>query len=316
MSEPQHWTKVQERGTRLGLRFTLWTYRLLGARGLRALVEGIGAYFFLTGREARAASGAYLGRLHAHFGPLPDLPRRPSWWDRYRHVRAFARSYADRFLAWMDADDTLVEFPAAAEFERLRASGQGALFISGHLGNLDMLRGVGAAKGYEGLNAVIYAEHVVRFQELLKEINPKYNLDLIHIAEVGPGTAMLLEDRVTRGECLFIVGDRTPASENGRTLRLPFLGAEAAFPIGPVLLAHLLQCPVYLFFCVKDGGRYHIEMEKLSDRIVLPREAREEALRAWLSRYVAALERQVKATPLQWFNFYDFWADGSASPTP
>ncbi|MBI3131923.1 MAG: hypothetical protein HYZ13_11405 [Acidobacteria bacterium] len=303
--EEAHWTKIQERGTAFGLRCALWTYRLLGAWALRFITEFIAAYFFLTGREARRASRRYLQRLHERGG----WPRRPGPWDSYRHVRTFAMSYVDRFLAWMDASGQPVEFPAEAAFlDRLR-SGTGALFISAHVGNLDMLRGLGAARGLKGLNAVMYSEHVVRFQDLLKEINPAYNLDLIHIVDVGPDTAMALEERIAQGEALFIVGDRSPASANGRTLRVPFLGSEAEFPIGPLFLAHLLQCPVYLFFCVREGKRYRIHLEPFADRFALPRGNRDEALREGLVRYAAAVEARCLATPLQWFNFYDFWGD-------
>ncbi len=310
MSAPEeaHWTRIQERGTAFGLRCALWTYKLLGAWALRFITEFVAAYFFLTGSEARRASERYLKRLHAR-----GAWTRPGRWDGYRHVRTFAMSYVDRFLAWMDAADVPVDFPEEAAFlDRLR-SGTGALFISAHVGNLDMLRGLGAARGLKGLNAVIYSEHVARFQDLLKEINPRYNLDLIHITDVGPDTAMALEERIARGEALFIVGDRSPASANGRTMRVPFLGGEAEFPIGPLFLAHLLQCPVYLFFCVREGKRYRIHMEPFAEAFSLPRGHRDEGLREGLVRYAAAVEARCVATPLQWFNFYDFWGDDAAS---
>lgn len=300
-----HWTGIQERGTAFGLRCALWTYRLLGAWALRFITEFIAAYFFLTGREARRASRHYLQRLHRRGA----WPRQPTAWDGYRHVRTFAMSYVDRFLAWMDAADVPVDFPESAAFEARLASGTGALFISAHLGNLDMLRGLGASRGLKGLNAVIYSEHVARFQDLLKEINPRYNLDLIHITDVGPDTAMALEEKVARGEVLFIVGDRSPASLSGRTLKVPFLGGEADFPIGPLFLAHLLQCPVYLFFCVREGARYRIHLTPFAERFALPRDNREGALREGLLRYAQAVEARCEATPLQWFNFYDFWGD-------
>ena len=194
--DPAHWSRIQERGTALGLRFALWTYRLLGRRGLRFITEFVAAYFFVTGREARRASRDYLQRLHASSGPLPELPRKPRLWDQYRHVRAFALSYVDRFLAWMDAGDATVDFPEEAAFHAQLASGRGALFLSAHLGNLDMLRGLGALRGIQGLNAVVYSEHVVRFQDLLKEINPGYESNLIHLPEVTMGTAMALADKV------------------------------------------------------------------------------------------------------------------------
>ena len=311
-TEDPHWSRIQERGTALGLRLTLWTYRLFGAGALRFLTEFIAAYFFATGGAARRASRTYLTHLFERNGPMPGLPRAPRLRDSYRHVRTFAHSYVDRFLAWVDAGDTEIAFPEEAAFRAQMDSGQGALFLSAHLGNLDMLRGLGAARGLKGLNAVIYSDHVVRFQSLLKGINPAYEMDLIHVRDAGPGTAMMLEEKVSKGECLFIVGDRPPAAQNGRTLRVPFLGREAPFPIGPLFLAHLIQCPVYLFFCVKDGKRYTIRMERFADRIALPRKGRDEVLREWLERYAQAVEAQCRSTPLQWFNFYDFW--GEAAP--
>ena len=312
--DPAHWSRIQERGTALGLRFALWAYRLLGRRGLRFITEFVAAYFFVTGREARRASRDYLQRLHASSGPLPELPRKPRLWDQYRHVRAFALSYVDRFLAWMDAGDATVDFPEEAAFHAQLASGRGALFLSAHLGNLDMLRGLGALRGIQGLNAVVYSEHVVRFQDLLKEINPGYESNLIHLPEVTMGTAMALADKVARGESLFLVGDRPPASENGRTVAVPFLGREAPFPMGPIFLAHLLQCPVYLFFCLKEGATYRVHMAPFADRIDLPRRGREAALRDWVARYAAAVEAHCRRTPFQWFNFYDFWGPASTLP--
>jgi predicted LPLAT superfamily acyltransferase len=308
------WTKIQERGTALGLRTALLIFRLSGRRGLRLVTEFIAAYFFLTGSAARRASRDYLQRLFDHAGPLPHLPRRPTLRDQYRHVRSFALSYVDRFLAWMGASDAQVDFPEEAAFLAQVESGRGALYLSGHLGNLDMLRGLGATRGIAGLNAVVYSEHVIRFEELLARINPGYASRLIHVAQAGPDTALLLEARIAKGESLFIVGDRPPAAENGRTLDIPFLGREAPFPIGPIFLAHLLKCPVYLFFCVKEGGHYRIHMEPFAERVDLPRKGREVALRGWLERYARALEARCRKAPFQWFNFYNFW--GEARPVP
>ena len=311
-----HWSRIQERGTTFGLRLALWTYRLLGARGLRFITEFVGAYFFLTGAAARQASRTYLQRLFRHAGPLPGLKAQPGTWTTYRHIRAFALSYADRFLAWMDAGDLSLVFPEEAAFRAQQASGRGGLYLSAHLGNLDMLRGLAAKEGLTGLHAVVYSEHVVRFQDLLKQVNPHYEANLIHLPEVTLGTAMALEDKVARGESLFLVGDRPPVSENGRTVRVPFLGQEAPFPMGPIFLAHLLQCPVYLFFCVQDGTGYRVHLESFADRIELPRRGREDALRGWVARYAKAVEAQCRQTPFQWFNFYDFWGATQVDPGP
>ncbi len=309
-----HWSRVQERGTTLGLRFCLWTHRFLGAWALRFVTEFVAAYFFLTGSAARRASRAYLTRLFERRGALPGLRAKPGFFAAYRHLRTFAQSYVDRFLAWVDPGKLKVDFPDEAAFLAQRGSRRGAIFLSAHLGNLDMLRGIGAARGLKGLNAVLDSEHAARFLALLQRINPDYDAQVIHVKDAGPDTAMLLADRIEKGEGLFILGDRPPASENGRSARASFLGRDADFPIGPLLLAHLLQCPVYLFFCVKEGNRYAIRMELFAERLDLPRKGRDAALAAHLARYAAALEEGCARAPFQWFNFYDFWRERAPSP--
>lgn len=306
-----HWSKVQERGTTFGLKVCLWTYQILGVWALRFVTEFVAAYFFLTGRATRKASRAYLTRLFEQRGPIPGLTSRPGFFTAYRHLRTFAQSYVDRFLAWVDAGKISVDFPDEAAFLAQRASGRGAIFLSAHLGNLDMLRGVGAARGLKGLNAVLDSEHAARFLALLQRINPDYDAQVIHVKDAGPDTAMVLADHIEKGEGLFILADRPPSAENGRVLRAPFLGHEADFPMGPWLLAHLLQCPVYLFFCVKEGKRHTIRMELFAERLDLPRKGREAALAGHLARYAAALEEGCARAPFQWFNFYDFWREAA-----
>lgn len=299
------WHLIGERGGEYGFRFAFRCHRLLGARPIRLLSELATLYFLLTSPRARRASRAYLRRLRAASGPLPELPREPGWLEVHRHFRAFTRSTVDKFLAW-SGEVRSESFP---ELDALlaRHGGRGALFLGAHLGNLDMMRALGAARGLGGLNAVVFSENAVRFHELLRRANPRSAIDLVQISSVSPATAIALQDKIERGECLFIMGDRVPPRLTGGTVTVPFLGAEAAFPVGPYVLAHLLGCPVYTVFCCRDGDRYRIHLEPLADRVALPRADREAAIQAWASRYASTLEARCRATPFEWFNYYDFW---------
>jgi predicted LPLAT superfamily acyltransferase len=302
------WYQVRERGSRIGFRFAVGVLRLLGPRAVRALAEALVPYFYLSSRRARSASRDYLGRLRARFGPLPGLPGEPGAREVYRHFRSFARATVDKVLAWSGCCAGIGLDPAdLAPFQAQRRSGQGALFLGAHLGNLEMLRALGRGQGLEGINAVVYGQNAVRFHELLKRVNPDFGVNLVQVAQVSPDTAIRLQEKVDLGECLFIVGDRTPPSDNGRTVPAPFLGEDAPFPSGPFLLAHLLRCPVYLIHCFHDGERYRVRLEPFAERIEQPRFGREAAIAHWAGRYAQSLEAQCRATPFQWFNFFDFW---------
>jgi len=302
------WYRVKERGWRVGYRSVTAVLRVLGPRGLRLAAECLVPYFFLTGGQARRASRDYLGRLWTRFGPLPDLPRRPGAGAVYRHFRCFCRATADKVLTWSGSRPGIqVDGGDLDALLALHGSGRGAVILGAHLGNLEMLRALGRERGLPGLNAVVFSENAMRFHELLNRLNPGFRVNLVQVSAVSPYTAIMLQEKVDRGECLFIVGDRTPPSDLGRTVLAPFLGEPAAFPIGPFLLAHLLRCPVHLMFCVHDGERYQVRLTPFAERIELPRAGRDAAIAGWAARYAQSLEAACRDHPFQWFNFFDFW---------
>jgi len=305
--ERSHWSRLSERGNALGLWLLACAYRLLGRRLARVMLYLVVAWFFLTAPRARHASLQYLQRLSMQ---LPDRHPRPiaTWRASFRHMLAFGQSALDKLEAWMSGmDDKKIDFPNRGDFEGLVASGRGAVIIGSHLGNLEMMRAIASDKGLKGINAVVYTDHAARFARLLANTNTKYTVNLFQVNELGPDTAIAFAERIERGEVLVIVGDRTPPAENGRVTCVPFLESPAPFPQGPWILASLLGCPVYLFFCLRHEEGYRIHFEHFAERIELPRKEREARLRDLIRRYAARLELHCREAPYQWFNFFDFW---------
>src|SRR6202035_3550777 len=132
--------------------------------------------------------------------------------------------------------------------------------------------------------------------------------NLLQVTEIGPDAGILLQQRIARGEWVAIAGDRTPVGGGGRISRVPFLGAQAAFSNGPYILAHLLGCPVYLLFCLREKDIYRLHFEAFAARIALPRTGRDAALTGYAERYAARLAYFAERAPFQWYNFFDFWA--------
>ncbi len=302
-----HWSRLAERGSALGLRITAALYRLAGDRAARLLLYPVVAYFLLTGGTARRASQDYFTRLQRFAGKGAGTPP-PGWATSFRHMMAFAESGLHKLAAWMGRSDTLnVAFPDRPHLHALLAGGKGALFIGAHLGNLEMTRALATEERLAKVNAVVYSEHAPAFRRVLEAANADFPVNLIHVTRVDPGTAMMLKEKIDAGELLVIVGDRTPPAENGRVCTVDFLGAPAAFAQGPYLLAALLECPVYLFFCLREGDGYRIYLEPFAERVVLPRKDREAALCQYVRRYARRLEELCLRSPYQWFNFYNYW---------
>lgn len=307
-----HWAALAERGSLLGLLSVFACYRLLGRRAARLLLYPVVGYFFLTGRKARTASLDYLGRI----AKIRASDCRPGWAQSFRHMLAFGEAGLDKLAAWADPERLVpVDFPERAEFERLVASKRGAVLIGSHLGNLEMSRALAVSDARVPVNAVVFTDHALRFNSILAKANANFGVNLIQVTHLGPETAIDLKAKIERGELVVIVGDRTPPDERSghRISCADFLGEPAPFAQGPFILASLLDCPVYLFFCLRDGDRFRLHLEAFAERIDLPRKARAERLEAYIRQYAKRLEHYCLTAPEQWFNFYNFWRKAPAA---
>ena len=307
-----HWAGLAERGLYWGLQISAWAYRLLGRRGCMAVLAPVVLYFYLTAGERRRASLDFLARAFAASGRSP-----PGWWDGYRHFMSFARRALDSFIAWMGRMPADAVVPAEVEaLEEATSQTRGAVFIVSHHGNVDISRALLDADTRRRVVVLMHTRHAENYNRILREFNPEAAVNTFQVTEMGPDTAIALEQRVENGDWLFIAGDRTPVGGGRRTSVAPFLGTPAEFSQGPYLMAALLDCPVYLFFCRREGERYGLRVERLAERIVLPRGRRGEALAAYAATYAARLEKHVLEDPFQWYNFYDFWRPSGSTVPP
>lgn len=310
-----HWSGLRERGSRFGIALLFYAYRLLGRTAFRAALLPVIAWYTLSSARARHASLTFLGRVHDRYGPRPDLPGAPTWQSVYRHLFSFAESALDKLAAWTGELDAAPRFANRALLDELERDARGALLVGAHLGNLELCRALSTQRTGRRVHAVVHDAHAAKFNDFLKTLNPQAAINLIAVQEIGPDTAIRLKRLIDEGDWLVIVGDRTPAAQNGRTLSVPFLQQPAPFAQGPWILAHLLACPVYLLFCLKmPDQHYTIYLERFAERIELPRERRSESLRQWVTRFAARLEHYAALAPYQWFNFYDFWQCPSRTP--
>jgi predicted LPLAT superfamily acyltransferase len=254
---------------------------------------------------ARTSSSAYLRRIRA-YGGLMQVNTGLA--GVLRHFAAFAECILDKMLLWgglVNLDSTLLF--GEKELDRDLAAGRGGLMICSHFGNLELCRVLARQHAGVKLTVLVHTKHAQKFNRMLEALSPESQLNLLQVTEMSPATAMLLNERVTRGEFVVIAGDRVPVTSTVRTCRARFLGEQAAFPIGPYVLAHLLQCPIYMLFSMRTEDGDEVHFERLCDDVRLPRTGREQAYAALAQTYVQRLEHFCLRAPFQWFNFYDFW---------
>jgi predicted LPLAT superfamily acyltransferase/glycosyltransferase involved in cell wall biosynthesis len=301
-----HWAELGERGGVLGIRLLLGAYRVLGRPAFAALMYPVAAYFYVAVGHARRASRDYLGAVRAR---LVDLGRPiPPRLNPFHHVVEFGHAALDKVAMWADALPAgAVAFEDGALLERFLAGSRGALFIGSHLGNLEALRAFGDRVQGMKVNALVFTRHSPKFNRVMAAASPRTLERMIQVDSLGPETVIALRERLAAGEHVAIVADRVSVRHKDRSIAAPFLGRPAPFPEGPFVLANLLECPVYLLFCLKIDGRYRVFIEPFADPFVLPRAERQRALEAAVARYAQRLEAHCLLAPTQWFNFFDFW---------
>jgi len=301
----RHWSKQQEKGSYLGLKILFSIYKKFGRGFFSVCLHPVIFFFFIFSPEKRQASRQYLDIVYQQIEPQKVI----RWYHVYKHFLSFGYSALDKLAAWLEKDLPIKEFHGKQEYDELEKTGQGAVFIGSHLGNLEYCRAMASNTTKKTINAVMFTEHAENFTRTLRDVNPDFDLNLVQVSSFGIDTAIKFREKIDNGEILVIVGDRTSPFAQDRNIITDFFGKPAAFPQGPFVLASLMECPVYLIFCVNDGSGYKIYLEHFSDNAKLPRAERESALRALVQNYASRLEHYCKKTPLQWFNFFNFWAD-------
>jgi predicted LPLAT superfamily acyltransferase len=305
---PSHWSSVAERGALWGLNILASFYRLTGRYGCMAAVFPIALYFHLTGPDQRRRSQEFLRRAFKAKGMNYD----PGWTGAFKHSFGFARKTVDTFAAWLGGIDpgSVVAIDKII-LDRVMASGQGILLIVSHLGNIEISRALLDDEQRSRIKLLVHTLHSENFARVLQRFRPDAMVDTIQVTETNPGTIITLQEAIEHGSWVAIAGDRTPVQGDERVSRVPFLGHDAPFPQGPYVLAHLLECPVYLMFCIRQNGGYRLYFEMFAERITLPRRDKHAAIQQWAARYAKRLESFCLIDPFQWYNFFDFW-----QPTP
>ncbi|MBJ4954504.1 glycosyltransferase [Salmonella enterica subsp. enterica serovar Goldcoast] len=306
-----HWAQQQEVKGLWGMRLMLLVWRLLGRKAFSLLLYPVVGVYWLTASTARKASQSWISRVRAQL-----ITRRmpvPSNLTSYQHFLRFGGAMLDKIASWrgeLHIGRDVVFAPGAEDTLNV-SDPRGKLLLASHLGDVEACRALAQLQGSKTINALVFSDNAQRFKQIMEEMAPQAGLNLLPVNDIGPDTAILLKEKLDRGEWIAIVGDRiavnTQRGGEWRVCWSRFMGQVAPFPQGPFILASILRCPVDLIFALRQQEKLHIHCEPFADPLLLPRATRQQALQNTVDRYAERLEHYALQSPLDWFNFFDFW---------
>jgi len=232
---------------------------------------------------------------------FPD--RSPRW--RRRVARASYRHLGREAVAvFRLADAEPAEVVARTEIEGLEqmsaalARGDGAVLVTGHLGNWEIGGAALAARGIP-VDAVSKAMANRRFDADLVATRRRLGMTVVDMADAP--RAMLRTLR--RGRVAALVAD-----QNARqgSVFVPFFGRDAFTARGPALFSLRAGSPLFLGICLRIGSRSRyrvtlrrIEAERTGDM--------DKDVLLLTAAHVRALEDAVRGAPEQYFWQHKRW---------
>jgi predicted LPLAT superfamily acyltransferase len=308
-SRKRDWAAKGEHGSVTALRVMARIYETVGRRACIPIVHAVAAYFFVTDRQSRRASRAYLETLYATPEGRKALGRPPGWRDVYRHVFEFAMNIFDRLVVFgSDVEQMRFSHQGSELLFSLAREKRGAILLGSHMGSFDMLRTVADAHGLK-VNILMFTEHAQHIQSFFEQLDPDSHVRVLAYDPSWVRTAFEIRACLARGEFVGILADRLAPGGRERSALSPFLGRPAAFPLGPFLLSVVLGCPLLVSVSVRTAdAAYDLMTRPLDMEPKAPAREREKRARELLDAYVRVLEEYCYRKPHQWMNFYDFWA--------
>lgn len=285
----------KSRGNKAGYRVFVWILKQGGVRPAYFLLRFVTLYFFFFSFSASRALYSFY-RYRIGFGWIK------SFFSIYQNYYLLGQTLIDKVALMSGTNNPFsFHFDGEENLHQIVKQGKGGILISGHLGSWDMAGNL-LKRLHTAINIVIFDGEHEQIKSYLERVTGEKAVkfiiiknDLSHIYEISGA--------LKRNELICMHADRfLPGNKTKRHL---FLGRDAAFPVGPFVLASTFRVPVSFVFAVKESAlHYHFFASEAKDYANQPKPALMDIM---LNEYVQELEIKTRAFPRQWFNFYDFW---------
>lgn len=191
-----------------------------------------------------------------------------------------------------------------AIFDRVLSKGRGAILLTAHFGNWELLGAFFRLYGYEGalVGRKIYYD---KFNEVLLDLRSKVTLRTIYQDAPAKESLKVLQQNGILG----ILADQDVDRFDG--IFVPFFGRPAYTLTAPVKMALATGAPIVPAFLVEEGKRYRFLVDEPIE--VEMKGSREETIQEYTSRWSRVVEEKIRTYPDQWVWMHRRWKTVSPS---
>ena len=241
-----------------------------------------------------------LASLEVAFPTLGEPERKVLVRKMFRHLGRCALELAC-VGGIVDRLDEFVEWPASdrALLESVLARGKGVVFVTGHIGNWELMGWRVARAGF-AVRAVAKELTDARMTRLAEAFRERGQVHSIWRGQQGAVKQILRA--LKAGELLTLLIDQDTRVQN---VFVPFFGREAATPRAAADFALRTGSPSMVAWCHRQpDGHYKVRMREVPHPTSADAEADTLALTAALT---AELEHAIREAPEQWVWLHQRW---------
>ena len=282
--------------------------RLLPRRALLAVGRGLGSFVWGVVRFRRQV---VLGNLRAAFGAERD----EAWLQDT--ARGFYRGLGMMLVEFLAAGhrdredlERNVRMDGREHIDAVLAAGRGAVFMSGHFGNFEIMLPRAAVAGYP-VHGIVKPQSNQLIDAFYNRIRAREGVGLIRTGGAFQGAL----DVLSGGGFVGLLGDQDAGSK-GQFVE--FLGRPASVNRGPARMAVKAGCPIVMVFVSRQpDGSHVLRVEPPLE--IDPAWDEEEAVVRLTELHTARLEAAVRAEPDQYYWIHRRWKtrpEAESAPPP
>lgn len=194
--------------------------------------------------------------------------------------------------------DSIIDAKGMDNVDRVLKEGKGAVVVSSHFGNWELLSPYFAYKGYP-VNAVARPVYYEKYNEWVLFLRRSMGVNVILRTDSPKRLLALLKNN----ELVGMLPDQDIDSIEG--VFVDFFGKKAYTPVAPVKLASAAGAPIIPIFIVRNKNRHTIVVEE-PIRIENVQD-KEDAILLYTQKWPDLVESYIRMYPEQWVWIHRRW---------